>query len=253
MGIPWETLDRDSQLFTDFFHTIMKGVRNLGIIYCYTNLTNGKKYIGQTINPIQRHNLHKSNAFNQKSKEYNSPFHRAIRKYGFETFKYEVLVKDVDDIDLLNQLEINYIRQYNTQIPNGYNIEPGGKNCSKPKTIEHKKKEIWGQAKLTEAEVIELRQAYKNKKSPTEIYNKKYKNRLHYNSFLNIWSGRRYALIMPEVFEKGRHTKLTAELVKQIRQDRQKFNLSYQKLAEKYKISKSTVADIISGRTWKNV
>ena len=58
---------------------------------------------------------------------------------------------------------------------------------------------------------------------------------------------------MPEVFEKGRHTKLTAEIVKKIREDKIKNNLSYSKLAEKYNISKSTIADIITKRTWKNV
>lgn len=58
---------------------------------------------------------------------------------------------------------------------------------------------------------------------------------------------------MPEVFEKGRHTKLTAEIVKNIRADREKTNLSYDKLAEKYNISKGTIADIIKQRTWKNV
>ena len=58
---------------------------------------------------------------------------------------------------------------------------------------------------------------------------------------------------MPEVFQNGRHTKLTAEIVKQIRKDRETTNLSYDKLAEKYGISKGTVADIIKFRTWKNV
>ena len=58
---------------------------------------------------------------------------------------------------------------------------------------------------------------------------------------------------MPEVFEKGRHTKLNEDIVKQIRQDREKLNLSYQKLANKYNVSKATIADIITFRTWKNV
>lgn len=106
---------------------------------------------------------------------------------------------------------------------------------------------------MSEEEVIELRLAYKNKKSPVEIYNQKFKDRLHYNSFLNIWSGRRYGLIMPEVFEKGRHTKLTTDTVKNIRKDKEILKLSYNKLAEKYDISKSTIADIITKRTWKNV
>lgn len=225
----------------------------MGIIYCFTNLINNKKYIGQTINPTLRYQAHKSNAFNENHKEYNSLLHQAFRKYGFNNFKYEILVDNIDDIDLLNQLEIYYIKKFNSQVPNGYNIESGGKNCNKPKTIEHRKKEIWGQAKLTENEVIELRQAYKNKKSPTKIYNEKYKNRLEYSSFLNIWSGRRYALIMPEVFEIGRHTKLNSDLVKQIRQEYKTTKISYSQLANKYNISKSTIADIISGRTWKNV
>lgn len=225
----------------------------MGIIYCYTNKINNKKYIGQTINPEQRFSAHKSNYKNPNNKEYNSVIHRAFRKYGYDNFEYSILAKDINDINLLNQLEIYYINKFNTKIPNGYNVEPGGKNSSKEKTLEHRKKEIWGQAKLTEEEVIELRLAYKNKLSPTEIYNKKYKNRLHYNSFLNIWSGRRYSLIMPEVFETGRHTKLTEDIVKQIRYDREHFNLSYDKLAKKYQISKGTVADIIKRRTWKNV
>ena len=225
----------------------------MGIIYCYTNKINGKKYVGQTINPEQRYNAHKSNYQNPNHTEYNSLIHKAFRKYGFNNFTYEVLVKGIDDINVLNELEIYYIKKFNCQTPNGYNVEAGGKNCARPKTLEHRKKEIWGQAKLTEEEVIELRKAYRDKKSPTEIYNKKYKNRLHYNSFLNIWVGKRYGLIMPEVFQNGRHTKLTAETVKQIRKDREQTNLSYDKLAEKYGVSKGTISDIIKRRTWKDV
>ena len=226
----------------------------MGIIYCFTNNINGKKYIGQSISKGNaRYNNHKSSYKNPDDCEYESPLHRAFRKHGFENFTYEILAQDIESIDLLNQLEIQYIKQYNCQIPNGYNIEPGGKNCAKPKTIKHRKKEIWAQAKLTEEEVIELRKAYRRRESPTKIYKEKYENVMHYNSFLNIWSGRRYALIMPEVFEKGRHTKLNAETVKLIRKDREETNLSYDKLAEKYGISKGTIADIIKKRTWKDV
>ena len=62
-----------------------------------------------------------------------------------------------------------------------------------------------------------------------------------------------YGLIMPEVFQNGRHTKLTAETVKRIRKDREQTNLSYDKLAEKYGVSKGTISDIIKRRTWKDV
>ena len=151
----------------------------MGIIYCYTNQVNNKKYIGQTINPEQRYAQHKSSAFNEKDRDYDSPLHRAFRKYGYEKFHYEVLVKDVDEIEILNNLEIYYIQKYNSQVPNGYNIDLGGKNCPKPKTQKQKELLMWGQAKLTEEEVIELRKAYQQQKSPTQIFNEKYQNRLH--------------------------------------------------------------------------
>lgn len=225
----------------------------MGIIYCYINTINGKRYIGQTINPITRYNAHKSSYQNINDKEYDSLLHRAFRKYGFENFQYKILVNNIDDIDLLNELEIYYIKYYNSKTPNGYNVEDGGKNSPKPKTLEHRKKEIWGQAKLSEEEVIRLRKAYQEKQSPTEIYKNEYADKMHYNSFLNIWSGRRYALIMPEVFENGRHTKLNAEIVKNIRKDRENEKISYDKLAIKYGVSKGTIADIIKRRTWKEV
>lgn len=185
--------------------------------------------------------------------EYNSPLHRAIRKYGLENFEYSILATGIDDIDKLNELEIYYIQKNNSQIPNGYNIEIGGKNCSKPKTQAQKEKLTWAQAKLTEEEIIELRIAYQNKESPKKIYDEKYKDRLHYNSFLNIWSGKRYKNIMPEVIEKGRHTKMNQELANEIRRIYKEEKISYQKIADKFGISKSTVADIIFNRTWKNV
>ena len=226
----------------------------MGAIYCYTNLINGHKYIGQTINDHRiRRNQHKSNYKNPKSSEYNSVIHQAFRKYGYENFKYEVLIDNINTFEELNAFEIYYISLFNCQIPNGYNIEPGGKNCSKPKSDDHSYKLIWGQAKLSESEVIELRKAYQRKESPTKIYNKFYKDRLHYNSFLNIWTGKRYSRVMPEVFEAGRHTKLNEKIVHEIKKDRKELKLSYQKLADKYHISKSTIADICSGRTWKNV
>lgn len=200
----------------------------MGIIYCFTNLINNKKYVGQSINDDgARYKNHKHAYKSEKSCEYDSPLHRAMRKYGFENFSYEILAKDIDNISILNELECYYIQEYNSLIPNGYNIEPGGKNAPKPKTQEQKVKLTWGQAELTEEEIIELRQAYANKESPKLIYDAKYKDRLHYNAFLNIWSGRRYKNIMPEVIETGRHTKLTQEIADEIRKIYREEKISY--------------------------
>lgn len=106
---------------------------------------------------------------------------------------------------------------------------------------------------LTEQEVIHLRLCYLRGESPSKIYEELYKTKLHYSSFLNIWDGHRYELIMPEVFDGKSHTKLNKEIVTQIREDYQQLRLSYKQLANKYHISKSTIADIITYRTWKNI
>ena len=225
----------------------------MGIIYCYTNLQNGKQYIGQTINPEQRKKQHYSSAFNPNDKDYDAVIHRAFRKYGYENFEYKILAESIEDINILNLLENYYIQTLNTKIPFGYNVIDGGANASKPTSDETKEKLMRAKMELSEEEIIQIREAYARKESPKAYYDKHYKGQMHYNSFLNIWSGRKYKYIKPELIEKGRHTKLNADLVRQIRKERQETNISYQKLADKFGLSKATIADVVNYRTWKNV
>jgi group I intron endonuclease len=75
----------------------------MGIIYCFTNLINNKKYIGQSIREDNtRYNNHIYDSKHEKSSGYEYPLHRAIRKYGIENFKYEILISGIDDINILN-------------------------------------------------------------------------------------------------------------------------------------------------------
>ena len=80
----------------------------MGIIYCYTNKINGKKYVGQTIHPEKRKWEH--------SKAYDdSIFHRAIRKYGFDAFDYEVIEECENEFS--DELEIKYKKELNNLSP----------------------------------------------------------------------------------------------------------------------------------------
>lgn len=94
------------------------------IIYCYTNKINGKVYVGQTNNPDRRYREHRSNAFNEDSVNYDSVFHKAIRKYGWENFDYTVLEEVIIDA---NTREKFWIKEKQSLVSaHGYNVLEGG-------------------------------------------------------------------------------------------------------------------------------
>lgn len=100
----------------------------IGIIYKYTSPSN-KSYIGQTINEKIRMKRHKYAAKHHTEKG-RSKFYRAIRKYGWDNFTYEVLFTiDNDDKkrvkEKLDFMERYYIRKFDSY-NNGYNMTLGG-------------------------------------------------------------------------------------------------------------------------------
>lgn len=95
------------------------------VVYKATNKVNNKSYIGQTT-----YTIGKRSHEHIKFSEYGSStiFHKAIRKYGEENFKWEVIC-ECKDIDELNEKEQYYIKEHNTfMIDGGYNMNFGGKN-----------------------------------------------------------------------------------------------------------------------------
>lgn len=93
-------------------------------IYMITNLLNNKKYIGITCrkNIKQRWVEHKSKA--RKNKQYVSLINRAIKKYGEENFKFEIIKKMNDcSIETLLKEEARLIHKNKTLAPLGYNIK----------------------------------------------------------------------------------------------------------------------------------
>lgn len=93
-------------------------------IYIIKNDINNKVYIGQSINIHKRIQEHFWKSECSKDASYNSALHCAIRKYGKEHFYYEIL--EECDASLLDEREKEYIKQYNSISPNGYNILSGG-------------------------------------------------------------------------------------------------------------------------------
>ena len=95
---------------------------NNGKIYKYTNLINGKVYIGQT-----RQKLELRDKKHLKQLNDNTYFHRALKKYGRNNFSLEV-VEDNIPLSQLNEKEkyyINFFESFYTT-GKGYNLTQGG-------------------------------------------------------------------------------------------------------------------------------
>ena len=95
-------------------------------IYKFENLINHKCYIGQSSNLEERYKKHYNNINDESHQEV---LYKAFRKYGWQNFSYEILASFEDySLERLNILEQQYILQYNSLLPNGYNMVPGGSN-----------------------------------------------------------------------------------------------------------------------------
>ena len=91
------------------------------IIYKAQNKINSKVYIGQTINSLQKRIYGHKRDIND-----NTKFHRALKKYGIDNFKWEV-IKECNCITALNIFEKIFIKKYDS-INKGYNLKEGGVN-----------------------------------------------------------------------------------------------------------------------------
>ena len=94
-------------------------------IYKYTNLINGKVYIGQSTNILKREKYHYGSMCNKKDKRYYTYFYSSMRKYGYDNFKFEIL--ELCSKEELNKKERYYIKLYNANNHKfGYNLTDGG-------------------------------------------------------------------------------------------------------------------------------
>lgn len=92
-----------------------------GLIYRIANVTNGKSYIGKTVQTVERRwTQHKAAAL----KGVDTALYSAIRKYGESSFVVSVLAETLEPF--LNTLEPFFICLFSTHVSSGgYNMTPG--------------------------------------------------------------------------------------------------------------------------------
>lgn len=94
-----------------------------GCVYQARNKLNGKCYIGKTVQRLSRRRwAHERNA---DRKNTSCLLHKAIAKYGKDSFEWSILFQSKDN-DILLQMEVVFIRDRNTKVPQGYNLTEGG-------------------------------------------------------------------------------------------------------------------------------
>lgn len=91
-------------------------------IYKCTNMLNDKVYIGYTENFERRIYQHRYDAF---ARQRNTKFYNAIRKYGFESFTWEIIYSSWDKKHCWDAEKI-FVDEYDS-VAGGYNIVDGGK------------------------------------------------------------------------------------------------------------------------------
>ncbi len=91
-------------------------------IYKATNKINGKSYIGFDSNWPKRRKFHERLSQKDDPKLH---FHRALKKYGIQSFEWEVLFQNEDRDYTLKDREPHFISEHKT-FEHGYNMTLGG-------------------------------------------------------------------------------------------------------------------------------
>lgn len=103
-----------------------------GVVYLIINLTNGKKYVGQTVKTAAKR-------FNAHACE-KTFIGRAIRKHGKENFRYGVIKSCASKLEM-DYWEKFFIKTLKTKSSKGYNLTDGGEGIvGLKRTPEHKKR-----------------------------------------------------------------------------------------------------------------
>lgn len=100
------------------------------LIYKITNNINDKIYIGQTTRSL----LERIIGYKQEVKWQPDarPIIRAMNKYGFTNFSFEIIHDNIQSQKELDELEKYYIKKYSSLVSqNGYNVELGGNGVGK--------------------------------------------------------------------------------------------------------------------------
>jgi len=251
-----------------------------GHIYTAVCLVTGKVYVGQTVQSVEARWKKHTDAVRSGSA---LPFHRALRKYGAESFQFGV-VEECFSLAALNEAEARWIAELGAFGPGGYNCTTGGEGF----TVSANTKKRMSEARKGKptSERGAGNPFYGKKHTPEVIAQMKAKLGERFSGEGNPFHGRTHSLAtrkrlseahrgrpmhentragirranLGNQYTKGRPlsithkeklSQLTVEGVQYIRRNPE--GLSRPQLAEKLGVTYSVVRYAQVGRTWKEV
>lgn len=231
------------------------------LVYKSTNLVNNKVYIGITTRNFEKRIKEHINAsiINDSS----LVFHRAIRKYGEDNFKWEI-IDYANTLEELNEKEKYWINFYNTCIfyknCNGYNMTIGGEGTFGYKHSEENRQKlselkkgvsISDSTNFTDEEILKIKELLKSNISQKDIA--KMFNVTN-EVISSIKRGRSWINIEEDIstIKYWNAKKLTKDDVLEIKQ-LIKSKIAYDEIAKKFNVASITIEQIKSGITWKDV
>lgn len=142
------------------------------LAYMVVNKINGMGYVGITTRSIERR-WKEHVSMPNCSGQY---LHRAIEKYGADSFEIKPIASALGDISCLKEIEKILIQQFETFSPSGYNLTLGGDG-------------VFGYKKSPE-QIEKIRQVHLGRKASEETKKKMVESRLGEN---NHFFGRRHS------------------------------------------------------------
>lgn len=228
-------------------------------IYKWTNLTNGKVYIGKSVDIAKRLREYR----HEVSRGHERPIISALSKYGFDQFEFEI----IENCDNLTNEELLDREQYwmdfyqSQDMTKGYNLLDAKE--SPLEVYSQGSKNI--KARLNEEKVLNIREMiFVQNIKPTEVY-KMYAGEISWDAFTKAYRGDTWLNvdtsmirnINSEVERKGHaKAKLSIEDVKEIRRLAEEEGWTISEIYDNKFLgvcTRGTIKRIVNYETWKNV
>ena len=170
-------------------------------VYKITNNINNKIYIGITNNYKKRWSNEKSNSKNPAKQQVIT---RAIAKYGADNFNFEILFSNLS-IEEACIKEAQLIQQFNSLVPNGYNVDKGGSYHPTGHALYGEQN---GNSKLTDEEAQYIKD---HRYLPMYILYEEFNNKISYEAFKKCYKHETYKHLSVNVPEYPYNVQFSAQ------------------------------------------